>query len=195
MIKETSESMKVICQRLLEAGERTTKQIKVIRQRLLTAQNRQKNYADHHCHPLSFEERDHVFLKVSPHRGLSLFRQKGKLSPRYIRRFDIIKKIGEVVYRLALPPRLSDVHDMFHVSMLRKYEPDLSHMLEWSELELKADASYGEELTRILDSHNQVLKGKTIPLVQVLWRNQGSEELTWEREDKVGEKYPHLFSK
>ncbi|XP_058181413.1 uncharacterized protein LOC131299855 [Rhododendron vialii] len=194
MIKETSESMKAIRQRLKKAQERTTEQVKVIRQRLLTAQSRQKNYADRRRRPLSFEEGDHVFLKVSPRRGLSRFGKKGKLSPRYIGPFDIIEKIGEVAYRLALPPKLSGVHDVFHVSMLRKYEPDPSHVLEWSELELEADVSYEEEPMRILDSRDQVLRGKTIPLVRVLWSNQGREESTWEREDEVREKYPHLFS-
>ncbi|XP_058202949.1 uncharacterized protein LOC131317410 [Rhododendron vialii] len=194
MIKETSESMKAIRQRLKKAQERTTEQVKVIRQRLLTAQSRQKNYADRRRCPLSFEEGDHVFLKVSPRRGLSRFGKKGKLSPRYIGPFDIIEKIGEVAYRLALPPKLSGVHDVFHVSMLRKYEPDPSHVLQWSELELEADVSYGEEPMRILDSRDQILRGKTIPLVRVLWSNQGREESTWEREDEVREKYPHLFS-
>jgi hypothetical protein len=78
--------------------------------------------------------------------------------------------------------------------MLRKYEPDPSHVLEWSELELEADASYGEQPIRILDAREQVLRGKTIPLVRVLWGNQGKEESTWEREDEVREKYPHLFN-
>ncbi|XP_058218989.1 uncharacterized protein LOC131329692 [Rhododendron vialii] len=99
----------------------------------------------HSRRPLSFEMGDHVFLKVSPRRDLSRFGKKGKLSLRYIGLFDIIEKIGEVAYRLAMPPRLSNVHDVFHVSMLRKYEPDPSHVLEWSELELEADASYEEE--------------------------------------------------
>ncbi|XP_058202899.1 uncharacterized protein LOC131317358 [Rhododendron vialii] len=102
-------------------------------------------------------------------------------------------EIGEVAYRLALPPKLSGVHDVFHVSMLRKYEPDPSHVLEWSELELEADASYGEKPIRILDSRDQVLRGKTIPLVRVLWSNQGKEESTWEREDEVRKKYLNLF--
>jgi hypothetical protein len=194
LIGETSESMKLIRKQLARAQERTTELVKTIRQRLLTAQSRQKSYADRRRRPLSFEVGDHVFLKVSPRRGLSRFGRKGKLSPRYIGPFDIIERIGEVAYRLALPPKLSGVHDVFHVSMLRRYEPDPSHVLEWSELELEADASYGEQPIRILDAREQVLRGKTIPLVRVLWGNQGKEESTWEREDEVREKYPHLFN-
>ncbi|XP_058220833.1 uncharacterized protein LOC131331039 [Rhododendron vialii] len=193
LIKETSESMRAIRQRLFEAQKRTTKQVKIIRQRLLTTQSRQKSCADRRRRPLSFEVGDHVFLKVSPLRGLSRFGQKGKLSLCFIGLFDIIEKIGEVAYRLALPPRLSGVHDVFHVSMLRKYEPDPSHVLEWSELELEADVSYGEEPIRILDSREQALRGKTIPLVRVLWSTLGKDESTWEKEDEVREKYPHLF--
>ncbi|XP_058217277.1 uncharacterized protein LOC131328343 [Rhododendron vialii] len=189
MIQETSKSMKAIRQRLLEAQRRTIEQVKVIRQRLLTAQSRQKSYADRRRRPLSFKVGDHVFLKVSPRRGLSHFGQRGKLSQRYIGPFDVIEKIGEVAYRLALPPRLSNVHDVFHVSMLRKYELDPSHALEWSELELEADASYGEEPIRILDSRKQVLRGKTIPLVRVLWSTLGKEESTWEKEDEPEEKF------
>ncbi|XP_058202863.1 uncharacterized protein LOC131317323 [Rhododendron vialii] len=193
LIQETSENLKAIRQRLLEAQRRTTEQVKLIRQQLITAQSRQKSYADRRCRPLSFEVGNHVFLKVSPRRGLSHFGQRGKLSPHYIGSFDIIEKIGEVAYRLALPPRLSNVQDVFHVSMLRKYEPDPSDVLEWAELELEADASYEEEPICIQDLREQVLRGKTIPLVRVLWSHLGKEESTWEREDEVREKYPHLF--
>jgi hypothetical protein len=77
--------------------------------------------------------------------------------------------------------------------MLKKYEPDPSHVLEWSELELEADASYGEKPIRVMDTKDKVLRGKTIRLVRVLWNNFGSEESTWEREDEMREKYPDLF--
>ena len=173
--------------------QETTEKVNLIRQRLLVAQSRQKSYADHGRRPLVFEVRDHVFLKVSPRRGLARFGKKGKLAPRYIWPFDIIERIGEVAYRLALPPQLSGVHDVFHVSLLRKYNPDPSHVLKWSELELEADASYGERPIRILDTHEQVLRGKTIPLVKVLWGNRGFEEATWERYDEVRPKYPDCF--
>lgn len=95
---------------------------------------------------------------------------------------------------MALPPKLSGVDDVFHVSMLRKYEPDPSHVLEWSDLELEADASYGEKQIRILDTREQKLRGKVIPLVRVLWNNLGREESTWERADEMKEKYLELFS-
>ena len=86
----------------------------------------------------------------------------GKLSPRYIGPLDILERIGEVAYRLALPPQLSGIHDVFHVSMLRRYEPDPSHVLQWTDLELDADVSYEERPIQILDRREQVLRGKTI---------------------------------
>ena len=77
--------------------------------------------------------------------------------------------------------------------MLRKYEPDLSHVLDWTDLEIDGDASYEERLARVLDRRDQVLQGKTIPLVKVLWKHHVVEETTWEREFEVRENYPDLF--
>ena len=142
---------------------------------------------------MAFEMGDHVFLKISPRRGLMRFGKSGKLSPRFIGPFEILERIGEVAYRLALPPQLFGVHDVFHVSMLRKYEPDPSHVLDWTDLEVDEDASYEERPVRVLDRRDQILRGKTIPLVKVLWKHHGVEEATWEHELEVQEKYPDLF--
>ncbi|XP_057463824.1 uncharacterized protein LOC130753665 [Actinidia eriantha] len=106
--------------------------------------------------------------KVSPRRGLHRFGRGGKLSPHYIGPFDIIERIGEVAYHLALLPKLSGVHDVFHVSMLTKYELDPSHVLKWSKLELEADVSFEEKLIWVVDSREKVLRGKTIQLVRIL---------------------------
>ena len=80
--------------------------------------------------PLEFEVGDHVILKVMPKRGVVRFGKRGKLSPRYIGPFEIIERVDIVLYRLALPPSLSGVHEVFHVSMLRKYTPDLTHVVD-----------------------------------------------------------------
>ena len=101
----------------------------LIRQRLLTAQSRQKSYANVRRRPLEFEVGDHVFLKVMPKRGVVRFSKRGKLSPRFIGPFEILKMIGTVAYRLALPPSMSGVHEVFHVSMLQKYTPDPAHIV------------------------------------------------------------------
>ncbi|XP_028101480.1 uncharacterized protein LOC114300815 [Camellia sinensis] len=121
------------------------------------------------------------------------FGKRGKLSPRFIGPFEILGRIKEVTYRLALPPPLSGVHDVFHISILRKYEPDPSHVLDWTKLEVDENVSYEERLVRILDTRDQVLRGKTIPLVKVLWRHHGVDEVTWECEVEVREKYPDLL--
>ncbi|GMP98691.1 hypothetical protein CsSME_00046487 [Camellia sinensis var. sinensis] len=121
------------------------------------------------------------------------FVKSSKLSPRFIGPFEILERIREVVYRLALSPQLSGVHNVFHVSMLRKYEPDPSHVLDWVDLEVDEDASYEEKPVQILDTREQVLRGKTIPLVKVLWRHHGVEEATWEWEMEVRSKYLDLF--
>ena len=90
----------------------------MIRKCLLTSQSRQKSYADIRRRPLEFEVGDNVFLKVMPKRGVIRFGKRGKLSPRYIGPFEVLERVGEVAYRLALPPSLSSVHEVFHVSML-----------------------------------------------------------------------------
>lgn len=171
----------------------TTEKVAVIQQRLKTAQSRQKSYADVRRRPLEFAVGDKVFLKVSPRRGIRRFGRNAKLSPRYVGPFEILERIGAVAYRLALPPHLSRIHDVFHVSMLRKYEPDPSHVIDWGDLELEEDATFEEQPVEILDSREQVLRGKVIPLVRVLWRHRDFEEETWERESNMRARFPELF--
>ena len=121
------------------------------------------------------------------------FGKRGKLSPRYIGPYEIIERIGAVAYRLKLPIELVRIHDVFHVSMLRKYIPDSSHILRDQPIELKENLTYEERPVQILDRKEQVLRNKRIPLVKVLWMNHGVEEATWEREDQIQTQYPHLF--
>ena len=108
----------------------TSGKVSLIRQRLLTAQSGQKSYADVRRRPLEFEVGDHVFLKVMPKRGVVRFGKQGKLSPRFIRHFEILERIGTVAYQLALPPSMTGVYEVFHVSMLRKYTPDPTHIVD-----------------------------------------------------------------
>ena len=115
------------------------------------------SYTDRRRRPLEFEVGDHVFLKVMPKRGVVKFDMWGKLSPRYIGPFGILERVGAVAYRLALPLSLSGVHEVFHVSMLRKYTPDSTHVVDWGELVVDADGTFEEGLVRILDSRDQVL--------------------------------------
>ena len=121
---------------------------------------------------------DHVFLKVMPKRGVVGFGKRGKLRPRYIGTFKVLKRVGTIMYQLALPPGLSSVHAVFHVSMLRKYIPDPTHVVDWDELVVDPDRTFEEGPVRIMDSQDQVLQRKTVRLVNVLWQHRGMEEAT-----------------
>ena len=173
----------------------TSDKVGMIRKRLLTAQSWQKSYADVRRRPLEFKAGDHVFLKVMPKRGVIRFGKRGKLSPRYIGPFEVLERVGMVAYRLALPPSLSSVHDVFQVYMLRKYTPDPTHIVDWGELIVDADGTFKEGPVRIMDSREQVLHGKIMRLVKVLWQHRRVEEATWEREETVRANYPFLFDR
>ncbi|XP_016649757.1 PREDICTED: uncharacterized protein LOC103331925 [Prunus mume] len=116
------------------------------------------------------------------------FGKRGKLSPCYI-----VEHVGPVAYRLALPSDLSQLHDVFHVSMLRKYISDPSHVFEEQPIELQEDLTYVEQPVQILVWDMQVLRSREIPLVKVLWRSHNIKEATWEPEDQMRKQYPYLF--
>ena len=115
------------------------------------------------------------------------------MSPRYIGPYEIIERIGPVAYRLALPPELSGIHDVFHVSMLRRYRSDPSHVLQNESVNLMENLTYVEKPVQILDYKIKQLRNRSIPLVKVLWRNHSIEEATWETEESMRKSYPHLF--
>ena len=135
----------------------TSEKVSLIRQRLLTAQSRQKSYADVRCRPLEFEVGDHVFLKVMPKRGVVRFSKHGKLSPRFIGPSEILGRIGTVAYRLELPPSMIGVHEVFHVSMLPKYTPDPAHVVDWGQSEVDTDGTFEEGSMCIVDNRDQIL--------------------------------------
>ncbi|KAA0054780.1 pol protein [Cucumis melo var. makuwa] len=174
-------------QRLMgpELVESTNKAIQKIRSRMHTAQSRQKSYADVRRKDLEFDVGDKVFLNVAPMRGVLQFEKRGKLSPRFVGPFEILERIGPVAYRLALPPSFSTVHDVFHVSMLRKYVPDPSHVVDYEPLEIDENLSYTVQPVEVLAREVKMLRNREIPLVKVLWRNHRMEEATWEREDDM----------
>ena len=135
----------------------TSEKVGLIRKRLITAQRRQKSYDDRRRQPLAFEAGDHVFLKVMPKRGMVRFGKQGKLLLRFIGPFEVLERVDTVAYRLALPPSLSGVHKVFHVSMLWKYTLDMTHVVDWGELVVDADGTFEEGPVHILDSRDQVL--------------------------------------
>ena len=113
--------------------------IEKIRRRIKIAQDRQKSYADVKRKDVSFEIGDKVFLKIAPMKGVVRFGKKGKLQPRYMGPFEILEKIGDVAYRLTLPPELAGVHDVFHVSLLRRYVSDPSHVISYDTVQVSKD--------------------------------------------------------
>jgi ''chromo'' (CHRromatin Organisation MOdifier) domain. len=173
----------------------TSEKVALIRDRMRTAQSRQKSYADKRRRDLEFAVGDQVLLKISPLKGVMRFGKKGKLAPRYIGPFMITERVGSVAYRLALPDHLQRVHDVFHVSMMRKFlRDDLAYQhIDLGEIELLPDATYEERPFCILDRRDQILRSKVIPLVRVQWGHHSETESTWERESEIREKYPELF--
>ncbi|XP_074320000.1 uncharacterized protein LOC141656835 [Silene latifolia] len=157
------------------------------------AQDRQKSYADLRRTDIEFVVGDKVLLKVSSMRGVMRFGKRGKLSQKFIGLYEILDRVGEVAYRLPLPPALDRVHNVFHVSQLRKYISDPSHVLEVEMIEHDDAITYVETPNEILDQKVMMTRhGKTI-LVKVLWSNHLVEEATWEAEENMKERYPHLF--
>jgi hypothetical protein len=175
---------------LLEAEEN----IKMVRENRKTAQSRQRSYADTRKRELSFEVGDFVYLKVSPIRGIKRFGVKGKLAPRYIGPYQIQARRGEVAYQLSLPESLSAVHDVFHMSQLKKCLRVPEEQLPTEDLEVQEDLTYIEKPTQILETADRVTRRSTIRMCKVKWGHHSEEEATWEREDDLRAKYPELFA-
>ncbi|GJT84616.1 putative reverse transcriptase domain-containing protein [Tanacetum coccineum] len=172
----------------------TTEKIVQIRQRLQAARDRQRSYANIRRKPLEFQVGDRVMLKVSPRKGVIRFGKRGKLNPRYIGPFKILERIGPVAYKLELPEELSNVHSTFHISNLKKCLSDESLVIPMKELRLDDKLNFVEEPVEIMDREVKQLKQSRIPIIKVRWNSKRGPEFTWEREDQIRAKYPHLFS-
>ncbi|XP_022883628.1 uncharacterized protein LOC111400441 [Olea europaea var. sylvestris] len=142
---------------------------------------------------LTFEIGEKVFLKVAPMKEILRVGKKGKLSPRFIGPFEILEKIGSVAYHLALPPELSAVHNVFHISMLRKYIPDSNHVVNVQSLDVQSDMTYEKASAVMLERKDHALRNQKVPLVKVQWSKHDEDEATWEREDDILAKYPNLI--
>jgi hypothetical protein len=175
-----------------EIIQEAEEQVHQIRENLRTTQSRQKSYADTWRRLLEFKEGDHVYLKVSPLQGMWRFKVKGKLSTRFIGPFLILKRVGEVAYQLELPDHLADVHDVFHVSQLKKCLRVPEEQLPMEDLSVQDDLTYAEYPIKILDTLTQVTRNKVIKMCKVQWSHHGEVEATWEREE-LHIDFPHLF--
>ena len=125
-------------------------------------------------------------------KGIRRFEKKGKLSPRFIGPYRITERVGKVAYRLDLSNELGNVHNVFHVSQLRKFLSDPTKIIEPDEVEIDTSLEYEEYPVAILDTKEKKLRNKVIPMVKVLWSRHGNEDATWETEEKMRECYPGL---
>ena len=171
----------------------TMEKVRLIRERLKSAQSRQKSYSHNGRMDIEFEVNDWVYLKISPIKGVMRFGKKGKLSPRYIGPYKILRRMGKVAYELDLPNELAMVHPVFHVSMLRKFIGVENTIVPLQDVTIEENLSYEELPVEILDRQVKRLRNKEIASVKVLWRNQYVESATWETEENMKKRYPHLF--
>ncbi|GJW07528.1 putative reverse transcriptase domain-containing protein [Tanacetum coccineum] len=172
----------------------TTKKIVQIKNRLLTDRSRQKSYADRRTKPLEFEIDDMVLLKVSPWKGVVRFGKHKKLSPRYIGPFKILARVGPMAYTLELPEELKGIHSTFHVLNLKKCLAEGDIVIPMDEIQLDDKLHVIEEAVEIVDREVKRLKQSRIPIIKVYWNSQRGPKFTWEREDQIKKKYPHLFT-
>jgi hypothetical protein len=138
-----------------------------IQDNLKAAKSRQETYANKRCRPLAFEVRNHVYLRVSPMKGMKRFGVKEKLAPRYIEPFPIFEKCGTVAYKLDLSPSLAGVHDTFHMSQLKKCLKAPVDAVLPKVTPLEADLSYPEHPTKVLDQKDHVTRRKTIKFFKI----------------------------
>ena len=172
--------------------EDTEQMVQAMRENLRIAQSRQKSYADGKRRDLSVD--DYVYLKVSPMRGIRRFNVKGKLAPRYVGPFKVLERKGEVAYRLELPLSLSGVHDVFHISQLKRCLRVPEEQAPLDGVDVQEDLTYTEHPVKILETSERVTRNKRIKMCRVQWSHHSEAEATWEREDELKKTYPDLFA-
>jgi hypothetical protein len=167
--------------------------VKQIQANILAAQSRQKSYTDKRCGPLEFEVSDHVYLRVSPMKGVCRFGIKGKLAPRYIGPYPIIDKYGPTSYQVELPAKLMGVHNVFHVSQLKRCLKPPTDVIIEDTIPLKPDLTYKAYLIKILDQQDRVTRNKTTRFYKIQWNDRSKDEAMWEREDFLLANYPEFL--
>lgn len=157
--------------------QQTTEKVRLIHEQMKTSHNRWKSYADRRRKPLEFQEGDHVFLRVTPTTGVGRELESNKLTPKFIGPYQILRHVGSLAYQIALPPNLTGLHDVFHVSQLRRYMTDSSHVIALDDIQLKENLSFEVPPMSIGDRSVKYLRGKEIRLVKVIW-NQATGDTT-----------------
>ncbi|GJZ83028.1 putative reverse transcriptase domain-containing protein [Tanacetum coccineum] len=173
-----------------ELVQETTDKVVLIKEKLKAVRDSQKSYADNRRKPLEFEVGDKVLLKVSPWNDVMRIGKKGKLAPWYVGPFEIPERIGPVAYRLRFPNELSEVHDTFHVSNLRKCLVDSNLHVPLDEIKVDKTLHFVEKPVEIMDCEVKTLKRSKIPIVKVRWNSKCGPEFTWKREDHMKARYP-----
>nr|GEV95396.1 putative reverse transcriptase domain-containing protein [Tanacetum cinerariifolium] len=177
-----------------EIMQETMEKIMQIKERLKMARSLKKSFADKRRKSLEFNIGDRVLLKVSPWKGVVRFGKKRKLAPRYVGSFEVVECVGPVAYRLNLSQELSCVHDVFHVSNLKKCLADSDLQVPLEEIKVDDKLYFVEEPVEIVDMQVKKLNRSWIPIVKVRWDYRRGAKFTWEREDQFKAKYPHLFA-
>jgi hypothetical protein len=164
--------------------------VRHIQDNLKAAKSCQESYANkRHC-PLEFKIGGHVYLRVSTMKGVKIFGMRGKLAPRYIGPFPVLNKCGAMAYKLELPPSLVGVHDIFHVSQLKKCLKIVVDVVLPEVTPLEVDLTYPEQPIKILDQTDRVTRRKTIKFFKIQWSNHSEEEATWESEEFLRSRHP-----
>jgi hypothetical protein len=167
--------------------------VRQIHANIMTAQSRQKSYTDKRRCPLEFEVADHVYLRVSPMKGVRRFDIKGKLAPRYIGLYPIIDKYGPTSYQVQLPSRLSGVHNVFHVSQLKGCLKPPTDVVVEDTIPLEPDMTYKTYPIKILDRQNRVTRNKTTRFYNIQWNDHSEDKATWDHEDFLRSNYPEFL--
>jgi hypothetical protein len=172
----------------------TEEKVRQIIHNLKESQARQKSYADKRRKPSYFLIGDYVYHKVSPIKGISHFGVKGKLAPRYIGPFLVLEQCGPVAYRLQLPETLSTVHNVFHVSQLKKCLRVPDQTLEVTDVALEPDLTYSEHPIRVLDQKDIITQRKTLKFYKIQWNQHTEDEATWETQDFLDKNFPGFLA-
>jgi hypothetical protein len=170
-------------------------QVCAMQKNMTAAQARQKSYAYKRRKPIEFEVGDHVYLKVSPMRGVKHFRIKRKLEPRYVGPYRIIEKNGRVAYKLNLPHELGVIFPVFHVSQLKKCLCITEERIAVRRIKLESDLSYEEKPVYILDTQERMTHNRVVKLYKVVWSNHSDRDATWEQEDYLKENHSTFYNK
>jgi hypothetical protein len=169
------------------------RQVHQVRDRLKAAQSRQKSYYDSKHRSVEFKVDDFVYLRVTPMKGLKRFQVRGKLAPRFIGPFRVSERKGKVAYQLDLPEKLSGVHNVFHVSQLRKCISPPTKQADLANLDISQDLTYVEHPIRILEESERRTRNSVTKFYKVQWDRHTEEEATWEREDTLLAEYPYIL--